>query len=377
MHRTPRARYNVPMPEVMQSLRWGDHAPPFSAAALDGSPTYRFDSAAGRHILMLFYGSGEFAASEKAFDMVRRARALFDDDLACFFGVTIDPKDAQQRKIAQQLPGIRYFLDYDRKVSTLYGACAGEAYRPCWLLLDPGLRILGIFPIADGEAAVTMLRSRLEAPFPDNAWAPVLMVPDVIEPEMCRHLISLYEKDGGKESGFMRDVNGKTVLMLDPSHKQRRDCVIDDEALRAALVARLKRRLNPALEKAFRFEATRIERYMVACYDAGAGHFRPHRDNTTKGTAHRQFAVTVNLNAGEYEGGDLRFPEYGRRTYCAPTGGAIVFSCSLLHEATPVTKGRRFAFLPFLYDEEAARIREANDVYLANRTEPYRANKGG
>jgi hypothetical protein len=53
------------------------------------------------------------------------------------------------------------------------------------------------------------------------------------------------------------------------------------------------------------------------------------------------------------------FPEYGPRTYRAPTGGAIVFSCSLLHRAMPVTRGTRFAFLPFLYDDAAAKLREA------------------
>jgi predicted 2-oxoglutarate/Fe(II)-dependent dioxygenase YbiX len=110
---------------------------------------------------------------------------------------------------------------------------------------------------------------------------------------------------------------------------------------------------------------------MVACYEASAGHFKPHRDNTTKGTAHRRFAVTINLNAGEYEGGDLRFPEFGNRTYRAPTGGAIVFSCSLLHEATPVTAGRRYAFLPFLYDEQAARVREANNAHLGEGLAAY------
>jgi predicted 2-oxoglutarate/Fe(II)-dependent dioxygenase YbiX len=68
--------------------------------------------------------------------------------------------------------------------------------------------------------------------------------------------------------------------------------------------------------------------------------------------------------AEEFEGGDLRFPEYGRQTYRPPTGGAVVFSCSLLHEATPVTKGRRYAFLPFLYDEAAAKIREENLQFL-------------
>ena len=42
---------------------------------------------------------------------------------------------------------------------------------------------------------------------------------------------------------------------------------------------------------------TRIERYIIACYDAATGgHFAAHRDNTTPGTAHWRFAVTINLN---------------------------------------------------------------------------------
>ena len=74
--------------------------------------------------------------------------------------------------------------------------------------------------------------------------------------------------------------------------------------------------------------------------------------------------VTLNLNTGEYEGGLLRFPEFGRQTYEPPLGGAIVFSCSLLHEALPVTAGERYAFLPFLYDDAAAKLREANMAFV-------------
>ncbi len=51
--------------------------------------------------------------------------------------------------------------------------------------------------------------------------------------------------------------------------------------------------------------------------------------------------LTINLNTPEY-------PEYGPERYCPPAGGAIIFSCSLLHEAPPVTKGRRFTLLSFL-----------------------------
>ena len=81
--------------------------------------------------------------------------------------------------------------------------------------------------------------------------------------------------------------------------------------------------------------------------------------------------MTINLNAEEYEGGELRFPEFGTRTYKPPTGGAVVFSCSLQHEALAVMRGTRFAFLPFLYDEAAAQLREQNNRYLDEALSAY------
>ena len=51
----------------------------------------------------------------------------------------------------------------------------------------------------------------------------------------------------------------------------------------------------------------------------------------------------------------------------------MVFSCSLLHQALPVTAGVRYAFLPFLYDEAAARLREANNARLGEGVGAYRA----
>jgi hypothetical protein len=77
-------------------------------------------------------------------------------------------------------------------------------------------------------------------------------------------------------------------------------------------MVRIHDRLVPEIDKAFQFTVTRMERHIVACYDAAEeAHFRPHRDNTTKGTAHRRFAVSLFLNTGAYEGGLLRFPEFG------------------------------------------------------------------
>ena len=71
-------------------------------------------------------------------------------------------------------------------------------------------------------------------------------------------------------------------------------------------------------------------------------------NNLSPATAHRRFGLTVNLNVG-FEGGELRFPEYGPDLYCPPVGAAILFSSSLLHEVLPVTSGERFSLLSFLF----------------------------
>jgi len=67
----------------------------------------------------------------------------------------------------------------------------------------------------------------------------------------------------------------------------------------------------------------------------------------------------------DYEGGDLVFPEFGRRPYRAPMGGAVVSSCGALHQVMPVTKGRR------LYGETDAALREANNAKLHGNAAHY------
>lgn len=74
--------------------------------------------------------------------------------------------------------------------------------------------------------------------------------------------------------------------------------------------------------------------------------WRPGRSSSPD--IRRKLAVTINLNTGDYEGGDLRFPEYGPELIQPPRGGAVVFSCLMLHEVLPVTSGERFVLLMFL-----------------------------
>ncbi len=355
----------------------GQPAPFFHAPALDGNPSYAFETIAGRPVLMLLFGSAGQARCAAAIAQVIAHRDLFDDVAACFFGVTVDPADAAGKRIRTALPGIRYFLDYDRSVSRLFGAAGEDSgrYLPHWLVLDRTLRVVERFRISDGEAAIAALKAQIaDMAAPD--WAPVVMVPRVFDADLCETLIAYHRECGDEESGFMRDVDGKSQVLFDPRQKIRRDRMVEDEALRRRIQGRIMEALLPMVERSFQFRATRMERYLIGCYRAeDGGHFRPHRDNTTKSTEHRRFAVTINLNAEDYEGGDLRFPEYGDRTYRAPTGGAVVFSCGLLHEATKMTRGVRLAFLPFLYDDEAAALRERNNPFLGEGVAPYALEK--
>lgn len=346
----------------MSRFRVGEPAPWFTAPT-PSNPRFHFSSVAGRYILLGFLPAGG-EAQTAALTALHARRALLDDNTVSAFVVLRDP-DAIAR--ARDGRGLRWFLDQDGEVSRLWGALdAAGAERPMWVLLDPALRVLALAPLEATDAMLARLATlpKVEDHAGVTLHAPVLIVPRVLEPDLCRRLIGLYEAEGGQPSGVMREVDGRTVGVLD-DFKKRRDVFIRDPALQAELRTRLGRRLLPEIAKAFQFEATRIERYIVASYDAEeGGYFRPHRDNTTKGTAHRKFAVSINLNAEEFEGGDLRFPEFGPRTYRPPTGGAVVFSCTLLHEATPVTRGRRYAYLPFLYDEAGARVRAENQQFL-------------
>jgi peroxiredoxin len=346
----------------------GDPVPWFQQRTTS-DPRFVFDSIAGQYIVLAFFGDTRDDAARQAIQALGAHRRYFDDERACFFGITVDPRDEREKRLRESLPGIRIFWDFDRRISKLYGAAPierspGEAisYRRFWLVLDPTLRVLERFRF-DQHAALFAYLEKLPPPARFNGvevQAPVLILHSVFEPELCRDLIRAYEVHGGDESGYMREVDGQTVLQHDPDFKVRRDYVIADADLIKQIQARVNRRIVPEIVKVHQFKATRMERYIIACYAAEeGGYFRPHRDNTTPGTAHRRFAISINLNH-DFEGGYLSFPEYGLKGYKMSLGGAVVFSCSLLHRVSRVTTGRRYAFLPFLYDDEAASLRERN-----------------
>lgn len=359
----------------------GDRVPFFDAASTVNK-RFSFDTAAGRYIVLSFFGSTRLPAAEAFLNRIVEQANRFDVTNCIFFGVTNDPADAQN--LSHRDNGRIYFFDFDLAISKKFGLVreaenvigdeAGQKkfhLSPTTFVLDQSLRVVAVIGIGDrpdeaADAVFSVLDSLPKLNELQNL-PPVLIVPYVFEPEMCKTLIDYYEQNGGEDSGFMNDVNGKTVGVIDYAHKRRMDCEITDQSLIRGTQERIKRRIVPAIAQAFQFNVTRIERHIVACYDAEQGaHFRAHRDNTTLGTAHRRFAITINLNSPDYDGGEIWFPEFGPRRYKASSGSAIVFSCSLLHEVPKVTRGKRYAFLPFLYDDAAAAVRERNRGHLGN-----------
>jgi predicted 2-oxoglutarate/Fe(II)-dependent dioxygenase YbiX len=118
--------------------------------------------------------------------------------------------------------------------------------------------------------------------------------------------------------------------------------------MQKAISDRLAWRIGPELIKVFAFDRQfSFDSHVVLSYSAEGRHFfGAHRDNGAPTTSDRAFAVSLNLN-DDFEGGALTFPEYAGVQVSPPKGAAAVFSCSLLHRALPVTRGRRFVLTTF------------------------------
>jgi hypothetical protein len=354
----------------------GDPVPWFKARNISGGGEDLHVSA-GRWILLAFLGSlAEAQAQARLARLVKQA-ASFTDDHLIVYGVLATPPHNVEPLLAMSGPVLRFISDYDGAIGAYYGA----EETPRTIALDPMLRAIADIPCdhPDGHDAI-LDRLLLDLPPVDNSagvplTAPALIVPRVFDFPLCELLVGLYEKVGGRDSGFLVDHGGKTATVKIHSQKRRQDMIIALPELRQRIRERIVTRLLPAVERYFSFKATRMDRYAVSCYDSEiGGYFRRHRDNLNAGAEHRRFAVSMNLN-GNYEGCDLIFPEFGRRTYRAPAGGAIVFSCGALHEVTPITKGKRYACLPFLYGEAEAKMRLENNARLHEGEVPYRADQ--
>ena len=237
---------------------------------------------------------------------------------------------------------------------------------PAVLLADRALRLVASLDPHDPTGAVQSalaLLDRLPGEPARNVStpAPVLIAPGVFDADLCARLIARFEV-GAHVDGAMAsvDAEGRAVNRIDAAKKHRRDLELDPaEPLHAEAVARISARLVPQIARAFQVQVAHVDRVLIARYDDAGGYFRRHRDNSAAQVAYREFAVSVNLNTGDYQGGELLFPEFNDHRHKPPAGGALVFSASLLHEALPIRRGRRYVLLTFLHSDSAEARRRA------------------
>jgi predicted 2-oxoglutarate/Fe(II)-dependent dioxygenase YbiX len=335
-----------------------------------GQHRLAFDPFPGRYIALAFLSSIGDPTAQSALTVLSAKRRLVDDGKAAFFAVVSESGLASEIALQAQFPSIVFLMD-GGEMARAFGVDRS------FVILDPALRVIDVAPLHEADQVLARLH-RLPPPreaFGAAPPAPILVLPRVFEPELCAHLAACFERGDGRETGFMQDQGGRSVENFDGEWKRRRDFHLTDQRLIANLRARIGRRICTEIKKAFQMRLTRIERDLIARYDAETGgHFGPHRDDTGMSVAHRRFAVSINLNA-EFEGGEISFPEYSPRSFKAAPGAAVVFSASILHQVSRVTRGRRYVFLTFLFDEEAERVRQANLRAVHEQRQPYLAAK--
>jgi predicted 2-oxoglutarate/Fe(II)-dependent dioxygenase YbiX len=320
-----------PSAKLTTSIQAGDPAPEFTLSHRDLG-TVSLAQLAGRPTLLLF-------AVEFPDQTTLDALATIGADVHV---VVI----LRQSWSAQIVPDhVLVLTDTDGVAFGRYGID-----RDGLFLLDAGHRVVELrrhserLSSAAIERSVNRLNQNRARTVP-----PILVVPGVLSPELCARLIDCWRGGDRQAARVTRLTASGLTDTYDPDIKRRRDHTLRGELAGQAeecIVGRLRKELV----RAFHFEIGRCEQLRIGCYDADEkGYFRAHRDNGSVATAGRRYSVSINLNCGEFEGGELWFPEYGEQKYCVETGSALVFSSALLHEVTAVRAGARFALITFLY----------------------------
>ncbi len=316
----------------------GERAPDFALPGVDRENATRFYGVVGgTPAVVVFSGDDGTTARGLAAELRRRLPTAEQVHL-----VSRDPDESDEAA----------FLDPTGGVHEAYGIAADAP--PTAVVLDRNVRVSAVeqpAEVATATAVVTTIEE-LGAKDPDarsHRHAPVLLIPDVLDGEWCERLIDVWRAAAPVDTGVETTADGRRVEALDRLRKRRRDHVVSDSGLLKELTAHVGRRVMPEVKKAFGFSATRFEGFKLGCYTAAdAGFFDAHRDNLSEATAHRRFALSLNLNE-DYAGGELNFPEYGGQRYRPDRGEALVFSGAHLHQVHPVTEGRRFVLLSFLF----------------------------
>jgi predicted 2-oxoglutarate/Fe(II)-dependent dioxygenase YbiX len=331
----------------MVGVALGQRAPQVVGATESGR-FYSLEIQAGRPAVLLFlHGCGPTAA-KGLLEALEPAHPALQEAGVDF--VPLAPQD---------LAYVRGLADSLLREAVVYAQSWGEIDGPVAVVLDRGGRVVHqamVYGPDDLLLSLARAAPRLASEPPRRcvSSAPVLILPNLMTPADCRAVIERFEQ-GDHKVGVMAGVeDGRPVVKLDEGKKRRRETELAPGSPEHALILNvLAERCAPEIKRAFQVDVAHADRILIARYDDSGGFFKRHRDDAAPQTAFREFAVSINLNTEEYEGGELLFPEFDDNRYSPPAGSAIIFSASLLHEAAPVTRGHRYVALSFLCSARA------------------------
>src|SRR5271166_909592 len=338
------------------AVQSGDRAPACYGVSAERA-FYSFEEQYGRPVVLILAGAGAVPGLLAVIVAVSACRDLFAARDADVLLLVDDNPSSPWRGDAASIRTI--------DCGDFLGHCGVGAGESLVLVLDRNLRVAARFQPAVQPDVVAACLDCLddlprEAPRDVSQPAPILLLPNLLSRDLCRSLIERFETSPSIDGEVARiDAAGNVCSVIDHAKKFRRDMPIGpDDRLHGRLRDLLLGRCAAEIAKAFQARVSHLDRILVYRYDEAAGWFRRHRDNAAANVAFREFALSVNLNTGEYEGGHVLFPEYNDHRYRGPVGGGVIFSTSLLHEVAPVTSGRRYVLLTFLHGdaEETRRL---------------------
>ena len=332
-------------------LQLGDRLPNFMRNDQDNKPFVLYGDACAQRVLLLLIADQQHPALEFELQAMADSQTL-SGGITPLGMICGDPGIAAEFS-SQHSPGFTILADDGEIMRFLLGRSPTDGLHA--FVLDANAHLIGRLSADPDQTDSLALQAarifQLQQPAKPRiitAQAPVLFIPQVFEPDFCQTLIEAFHQRGNEPSGVLKLKSGKMVYETQADTKIRLEHRVVDDDLRVAIESRVAQRVLPEIEWAYNFKATSYEGIKILLYDADSGgHFIAHRDNDGPDTAHRRFAMTLNLNAEHYQGGELRFPEYSADLYKPPTGAAVIFSCSLAHEALPVLRGQRYAVVVF------------------------------
>lgn len=144
-------------------------------------------------------------------------------------------------------------------------------------------------------------------------------------------------KIGGAKNKIDETIRKSKVVFLNSADKEL-----------SWLYQRLGEAVNDVNREYWQYDLDFIEVLQFTKYDEEGDCYGPHIDIGGEGFAQRKLSFSVQLSAGhEYEGGDLKIMSGHERGEIAGRnrGDAIFFPSFMMHEVTPIKKGKRYSLV--------------------------------